>query len=215
MKKSIVVIWSALGLVAGCELIPAQQSASVPATNTYATVSQTASRVMADVNALAVEGDTPLIIASRQGNLKAVETLLATGVDVNAANSKGTTALMAASKAGHVDVIKALATNKQLDLEAMDWNMDTALMMAVQNQQVETVKTLLSLGANANFMKAGMSVLIAASYRGNASIVQALLDAGANADWVDENNESALDVAVANNYTDVVTVLRRHQNSKK
>ena len=214
MKKSIVILGVAL-LGIGCELIPTQESASVPAANTYTAVSQAVSRVMTDVNALAVEGDTPLIIASRQGNLKTVQTLLAAGADVNATNSKQTTALMAASEAGHADIIKALGTRKQLDLEAMDWNMDTALMLAVRHQQAAAVDALLALGANVNFMKAGMSVLIAASYQGNAAIVQALLDAGANADWADENGETALDVAVARNFTDVAAVLRKHQNNKK
>lgn len=214
MKKTLAAICAALGAV-GCELIPAQESPSVPVVNTYTTVSQAASRVMADVNAMTVEGDTPLIVASRQGNLKAVQALLAAGADVNATNSKQTTALMAASEAGHVDIINALGGSKQLDLEAMDWNMDTALMLAVRNQQVDAVKALLALGANANFMKAGMSVLIAASYKGNAAMVQALLDNGANADWADENGETALDVAIAHNHADVAAVLRKHQNSKK
>ena len=108
-----------------------------------------------------------------------------------------------------------MGTNKKLDLEATDWNFDTALMLAVRSQQVAAVKTLLDMGANANFMKAGMSVLIAASYQGNAEIVQALLDAGANADWVDENNESALDVAINTNKPEVAAVLREYQNKNK
>ena len=65
------------------------------------------------------------------------------------------------------------------------------------------------------FMKAGMSVLIAASYKGNAPIVQALLEAGANAAWADENGETALDVALANNYPAVAAVLCQHQTAQK
>ncbi len=213
MKQFLLVI-NILAL-AGCVTGIAQQSSRTSVAQVYDTVNQAAKHVMADVNTIAAAGDTPLIVASRQGNRQTVQALLVSGVDVNAANAQGTTALMAASQAGQAEIIKLLGTNKKLDLEATDANFDTALMMAVQRQQLEAVKALLALGANANFMKAGMSVLIAASYKGNASIVQALLEAGANADWADENGETALDVAVANNYPAVAEVLRRHQTAQK
>ena len=155
-------------------------------------------------------GDTPLILACKTDNVKKVRELLATGIDVNAANAKGNTPLMAASEAGHADIIKVLGENKQLDLEAMNWNMDTALMLAVRNQQVAAVKALIALGANVNFIKAGMSVLIAASYRGNAEIVKALLEGGADTVWADENGDTALDVAIATNQPQIAALLQQY-----
>lgn len=212
--KQVLPVIGALALI-GCVTESTQQTARASAAQVYNTVSQAATRVMNDVNTITVAGDTPLIVASRQGNRQQVQASLASGADVNAANAQGTTALMAASQAGQAEIIKLLGTNKKLDLEATDANFDTALMIAVQRQQLESVKALLALGANANFMKAGMSVLIAASYKGNAPIVQALLEAGANAAWADENGETALDVALANNYPAVAAVLRQHQTAQK
>ena len=208
MKKFMIGLFALATM--GCMLSPTQESLSVSAQNTYTTDKQPSSRIAVGENAMAVEGDTPLIVASRQGNLQAVQTLLATGADVNAANTKGTTPLMAAGEAGHADVIKVLGGNKQLDLETMDWNMDTALMLAVRNQQADAVKALIDLGANVNFMKAGMSVLIAASYQGNVEIVKALLDGGADTAWADENGDTALDVALATNHPQIAALLQQY-----
>ncbi len=216
MRKFVLSLLVVISVGIGCTEAQMQQITSTFSTSQYnaqtRSVQQTTS--LSNTQATTVEGDTPLILASRQGDLKTVQALLASGADVNATNSQGTTALMAASEAGYADIIKALGTNKQLDLEATDRNFDTALMLAVRKQQEPAVKALLDLGANVNFMKAGMSVLIAASYQGNAEIVRDLLDAGANADWVDENNESALDVAVNTNKPAVAAVLREYQNKK-
>ena len=206
MKQKMGILFILMGTLSGCVQFPVQKNSTVISSQSAGASSE---------NVSIVEGDTALIIASRQGNLAQVKALLANGVDVNARNTQESTALMVASKAGHVAVIKELAKNPHLDIEATDWNFDTALMMAVQNQQLEAVKALLDIGADANFMKAGMSVLIAASYKGNAPIVQALLEAGANADWTDENGETALDVAVNNNHPAVVAVLYQHQAKKQ
>lgn len=217
MKKFIFGMFIVILVSAGCTEAQKQQVTSIFSANTYNNVNQTIQQAAAVSSAqvAAMEGDTPLILASRRGDLKAVQTLLAGGADVNAANEKGFTSLMAASQEGHVEVIKALSANKKLDLEAMNWNMDTALMLAVQNNQLEAVKALLAIGAQPNYAKAGMTVLIAASYKGNPDIVRALLEAGADASVVDENNESALDVALNTNKPAVAAVLREYQNKKR
>lgn len=217
MKKFIVGLFVVILTSLGCTEVQRQQVVSILSTDQYSAGAQPVQQAATVSNvkqAVMEAGDTPLIVASRQGDLKTVQTLLASGVDVNASNEKGTTALMAASKEGHADVIKALATHKKLDLNAMDWNSDTALMLAVQNNRLEAVKALLQAGADPNVTKAGMTALIAASYKGYADITRALLEGGANIDWVDENNESALDVAINTNKPAVVAVLREYQNKK-
>ena len=53
-------------------------------------------------------GDTALICASRVGNAKVVEFLLAKGAKIGLRNNSGSTALIAASKKGHKEIIKLL-----------------------------------------------------------------------------------------------------------
>lgn len=202
MKKVVLGLLSVIFIGIGCSESQKQQSPVIPTTSSLST------------NVLVMEGDTPLISASRRGDVKAAKALLASGADVNATNAKGFTPLMVASQEGNVDVINVLATDKKIDLEAMNWNADTALLIAVQNNRLEAVKTLLNIGAQPNYAKAGMTVLIAASYKGNPDIVRALLEAGADPNMVDENNESALDVAINTNKPAVVAVLREYQSKK-
>ena len=57
--------------------------------------------------------DTPdkrcsIIQAARDGDLPAVQTLLAEGADINAEDSNGGTALMRASYKGHTEIVKLL-----------------------------------------------------------------------------------------------------------
>ena len=208
MKKRFMILCLLAVIETGCIGLPAKQNAAIPA-------SQPAMRAASLEEHSTEPGDTPLIIASRQGNVAQVKALLASGADVNATNEQETTALMAASQAGHVEVIKELTAVQTLELDRMDLNSDTALMQAVQHNQLAAVQALLAAGADPESLKAGMSALIAASYQGNVEIVQALLDAGANAAWADENGETALDVAANNNHPAVVAVLYQHQAKKQ
>ena len=57
-------------------------------------------------------GETPLMMASRTGNLEAVKTLLRHKAAVNAKEiTRGHTALMWAATEGHTDVVKELVAN--------------------------------------------------------------------------------------------------------
>lgn len=54
----------------------------------------------------------PLILASKNGNIKIVELLLEAGADVNNQDENGYTALMHASERGHVEIVYLLLINK-------------------------------------------------------------------------------------------------------
>lgn len=59
-------------------------------------------------NPVKLEGFTPLIVASAQGNLENVKALIAAGADINAVSAKGISALIAASGQGHLEIVKTL-----------------------------------------------------------------------------------------------------------
>ena len=65
----------------------------------------------ADINARAMNGMTPLILASQMGHTKVVEVLLHRGADVNAKSNAGSTALMLAKERGHKKIIALLREN--------------------------------------------------------------------------------------------------------
>ncbi|QQL44697.1 ankyrin repeat domain-containing protein [Sulfuriroseicoccus oceanibius] len=60
------------------------------------------------------EGVTPLMVASKQGNLDEVSALLASGSQVNQSSTFGWTPLMFAANEGHIDTVSALL-NKGAD----------------------------------------------------------------------------------------------------
>ena len=65
----------------------------------------------ADINARAMNGMTPLILASWRGHTKVVEVLLRRGADVTAKSNAGSTALTLATQRGHKKIIELLREN--------------------------------------------------------------------------------------------------------
>ena len=105
-------------------------------------------------------GNTPLIIATRNGNAPVVAVLLKAGADAKAATSTGTTPLMLAAASGSVDAVKALlAAGAEVDAKESSMQ-QTALMFAAANTRVDVMRALIAAGAN---VKAASKVVNVAS----------------------------------------------------
>jgi hypothetical protein len=133
----------------------------------------------ADVNAKGkYSGWTPLILASRKGEMDLVNFLLSYGADVNVESGiRSRTAIMEAARNRKVDAVKALLTADP-DLDAVDWEGYTVLMFAAVSGQRDIVDILLTHGADVNVKnKVGSSALMMAS--GYPSILRKLKEAGA------------------------------------
>ena len=133
----------------------------------------------ADVNAKGkYSGWTPLILASRNGEMDLVNFLLAYGADVNEESGvRSRTAIMEAARNRKVDAVKALLTADP-DLDAVDWEGYTVLMFAAVSGQSDIVDVLLTHGADVNVKnKVGSSALMMAS--GYPNVLRKLKEAGA------------------------------------
>ena len=160
----------------------------------------------ADVNAK-LWGYTPLHVASQIGDPTLFTLLINNGADVNARDDEDYTALHYVAEADHSNFVKTLIDNGA-NVNAKNEFGDTPLDLAVDEGNDETADVLRKLGG-----KAGKDVdevptrtIHDATGDGDLAGVQALLDAGAKVDAVDEG-WTPLMVAASNGHKEIANLL--------
>jgi ankyrin len=156
----------------------------------------------ANPNLALLAGETPLMVASRSGNVDVVEQLLAAGARTNARGARGQTALMWAVAQKHPAVVKVLIAGGA-DVHArsdtynevmavpphglLEYNRsiphgnDTALLFAARVGDLESATLLVAAGADVNDSDAwGVTATVLAAHSGFGDFVEFLLERGAN-----------------------------------
>ena len=131
--------------------------------------------------------------AAREGDVAALQSLLAQGVDQATKNG----AFRTAALHGNADAVRAvLAAGPEVDHR--DRNDQTTLFLAANSGHTEVVQVLLAAGANVNAPSIwGGSPLQAAAFHGHAETVQVLLAAGGDVRARDQRGQTALIAAAA------------------
>lgn len=100
-----------------------------------------------DLNQKDKNGDTPLIVASRDGGFSIVQFLLTLDsepqIDLNLTNKEGDNALITAVKGNRIDVVRYLVENDQIQLNHLNSSGFSALHIACQNDYVEIASLLM------------------------------------------------------------------------
>lgn len=131
--------------------------------NTAAKVKQLIAN-RADSEAKDQEGETALMKAASRGDVDVAGALIESGANVNATDGKGSNALLysldrennaygderATLPARRLEIARRLLLAKSLDVNAQNSDGETALIRAVRLENVETIKSLLAHGADAN-----------------------------------------------------------------
>lgn len=126
--------------------------------------------------------DQQLYKAAENGNYNEVTRLLNEGANVNTQGDYGESPLAAAAGNGYEEIVKLLLKNHAL-VDAKDLENATPLMRATTPDIVEI---LLRAGADINAAdRAGRTAVCHAVMRKNFSVMQALLENGANLEIVD------------------------------
>lgn len=121
------------------------------------------------------KGVTPLMMATRLGNLRMVEFLLKVGGTVNAKDKDQWSALMYACQEGNLEIANLLIEHKA-HLDKRDTNGWTCLRIAIAKRHLSIVRLLLDEGANPN-LKDNMewTPIESAIWTGNVEMVSVLL----------------------------------------
>ena len=135
--------------------------------------------------------------------------LVNTGLDLDEKDYREFTASSYAAFGGQLEILKLLRSG------GADFNVrvfadnQTLLMQASRNDQTEVVDYLIREGVDVNAVDSDLySTLFYAAGAGNVAIVESLLAAGADIDFLNtEDQRPALYQAIANNRTDIALVL--------
>ncbi|KAG2456361.1 ANR50 protein, partial [Polypterus senegalus] len=148
------------------------------------------------------QGQTPLMLAARQGHARVLQCLLEWAQKdgrrldlVDHADREGWTALRSAAWGGHAEAVRILL-EAAAEVDGSDSEGRTALRAAAWGGHEEILQTLLDHGAQVDHPdKEGRTPLIAAAYMGHWEAVELLLDHGAVVDLQDSDGRTALSVA--------------------
>ncbi|NJM92659.1 MAG: ankyrin repeat domain-containing protein, partial [Rhodospirillaceae bacterium] len=139
----------------------------------------------ADINAVALNHDTPWLLAGALGRTEMLAAMLDTGkVDYGKRNRYDGNALIPACEHGHVDTVRLLLERSQIDVNHINNLGWTGLLEAVilsdgGPRHIEIVRMLLAAGADPNIAdKDGVTPLQHARDRRYDAIAALIRDAG-------------------------------------
>uniref|UniRef100_K1PJA6 Ankyrin repeat and KH domain-containing protein 1 n=1 Tax=Magallana gigas TaxID=29159 RepID=K1PJA6_MAGGI len=102
-------------------------------------------------DACAADGSTPLMLATQNRHVEAMEILLSYGADTTYLNTDGNTALILAIRTGDAKVVNTLwSYREQVDINHRNREGLTILHSAVEKRWETCVKIILSCGADVN-----------------------------------------------------------------
>lgn len=152
-------------------------------------------------------GMNPLHHAACSGNPLILDYLLQK-VSANSRDLQGNTALHYASQAGNLPAVLAILARSPGLINATANGGETPLYMAIQNNQLSTVRVLLSKGADPNCKTAqGMNALMCAIHHGFTDVALELLKFPIDLTHTLDDKTNALHLACSLNQPQVVDAL--------
>lgn len=147
-----------------------------------------------------------LVVALGSRDMEAIEQSLSDGANVNYTNEFGESILMSAVLNGYPDVVRLLVSNETIQINQINGDGDTALLIASSIGNVKVMKELRGADVTIkNYM--GTDALHAASRGGYTDCIKLLLNNGALINSIDKKQNTPLTLASLENKVDAVKVL--------
>ncbi|XP_059144239.1 uncharacterized protein LOC131931458 isoform X2 [Physella acuta] len=174
------------------------------------------------VNMTDANGNTAIHYCISHSNFEIASLLLDSEVcDINKLNKAGYTPIMLAGLASiqrydQLEVVRRIFSTGDINARAAA-TQQTALMLAASHGRVEMVKLLVEEGADINLQDVdGSTALMCACEHGSIEIVNFLLSQpNINATITDNENSSALTIAMEAGHKDLGVILYKHLNFSK
>ena len=148
-----------------------------------------------DINSQDMDGNTPLILSTKEGHLESVKTIVFKKAKLDLQSNNGDTALSWAIIKGFTDIAFLLIT-KGAKLNVLDAEGKTPLSWAVSNGYTHLVQVMIKHGANINSRdNEGNTPLMKAAKKGYNDIAQILIDNDANLNIQNQEGVCALQLA--------------------
>lgn len=162
----------------------------------------------ARIDARDTDGQTPLMVAAKAGDLSIINGLLEYKADPNAQDNDGWTAAMHAVRLNEPKIFRLLGKHKA-DFNLIDKDGMTALAMAVLDNKANAAVAMLDNNANPDFTMgaAKYNALMLAVKKGNQQLAQTLLQYKANPNASNAGGVTPLMIAAYGNLENIVTLL--------
>ncbi|PPD53824.1 MAG: hypothetical protein CTY12_04355 [Methylotenera sp.] len=162
----------------------------------------------AKVDAKDTEGQTPLMVAAKGGDLSVINGLLEYKANPNAQDNDGWTAAMYAVKSNEPKIFRLLGKHKA-DFNMINKDGLTALAMAVHDNKANAAVAMLDNNANPDFAMgaAKYNALMLAVTKGNLTLAQTLLQYKANPNATNAGGVTPLMIAAHRNHDMVISLL--------
>jgi ankyrin repeat protein len=164
----------------------------------------------ADVRQVTADGKTALHLSAASGQVRVAGRLVEAGADMNAQSADGWTPLVAAIQEQHFDVA-ALLMDKGADVKKQRPDGWAAIFSAADAGSLEMVKALVDKGADINVQtkESKRTPLIEAIIAGYPEIARFFVEKGANVNVKTKEGYTALKIAKAKKYDDLVEMLKK------
>jgi ankyrin repeat protein len=139
-----------------------------------------------------------------------VRNSIKTGLDLIHEWMKEETPLIIAVRQGHTERVRVLIEEAGFEDDLVEYEVNTAWIIAAQNLNTNMVQILIKAGADVNLYDYdGDTALIIAARQGRTEIVPLLLEAGAdlNVNVTDSEGDTALIIAARQGHTEIVQLL--------